>query len=93
MKILLFTQSRCLSCELMKVFLEAKDIPFEERDTGADPQALREMLDEHGSRTTPTLVFTSGEIHEVIVGFDPDRLDQLLAAAPSSDSAIETGNL
>ena len=35
-RVLLFTQSGCLSCELMKIFLEAKGIAFEERDIGAD---------------------------------------------------------
>ncbi|MGA2746681.1 MAG: glutaredoxin family protein, partial [Candidatus Sulfotelmatobacter sp.] len=85
-----FTQPGCLSCELMKVFLEAKEIAFEERDIVADPDARRALTEQHGSGETPTLVIFSGELQEVIVGFDPVRLDQLLAPASSSDAVTES---
>ena len=89
-RVLFFTQPGCLSCELMKVFLEAKEITFEERDIVADPEARRAMTEQHGSGETPTLVVFSGELQEVIVGFDPVRLDQLLALASSSDVVTES---
>ena len=88
-RVLLFTQPGCLSCELMKIFLEAQGIAFEERDIVADPEARREMTDQHDSTETPTLVIVSAETAEVIVGFDPVRLDQYLDPAPSSDSVPE----
>jgi glutaredoxin len=90
MKVLLFTQPGCLSCELMKVYLEAREILFEERDITSDSQARSEMLDLYDSPTTPTLVVSSGESHEVVVGFDPERLDQLLSAASSSDTVSQS---
>ena len=89
-RILLFTQPGCLSCELMRVFLEAKQIVFEERDISTDLEARREMMNDHDSTETPTLVFVSGETYEVVVGFDPMRLDHLLASVSSSDSVTET---
>ncbi len=89
-RVLLFTQPGCLSCELMKMFLEAKEIAFEERDISADRQARREMTEQHDSSETPTLVIFSGETTEVIVGFDPVRLDQFLDPAPSSDSVTDS---
>ena len=89
-RIVFFTQPGCLSCELMRVFLEAKGVNFEERDIAADFEARREMIDDHGSTETPTLVFVSDETYEVVVGFDPVRLDQLLDAAPSSDAGTES---
>ncbi len=88
--ILFFTQPGCLSCELMKVFLEAKEIAFEERDIVADPEARRAMTEQHGSGETPTLVIFFSDRQEVVVGFDPVRLDRLLDPAPSSDSVIES---
>jgi glutaredoxin len=88
-RVLLFTQPGCLSCELMKVFLEAKEIAFEEHDISTDLEARRVMTEEHDSSETPTLVIVSGETIEVIVGFDPVRLDQFLDPAPSSDAVIE----
>jgi glutaredoxin len=85
-RVLLFTQPGCLSCELMKIFLEAKGIAFEERDIVANPEARREMTEKHDSEETPTLVILSGETEEVIIGFDPVRLDQYL----DSDSVTES---
>ena len=89
-RVLFFTQPGCLSCELMRMFLEAKEIAFEERDISTDREARREMTEQLDSTETPTLVVISGETTEVIVGFDPVRLDQLLDSAPSSDSVTES---
>ncbi len=88
-KTLLFTQPGCLSCDLVKFFLEAKEIAFEEHDISVDSEARRQMTELHGSRETPTLVIVVGEVQEVVVGFDPVRLDELLDPAPSSDSVTE----
>jgi len=90
MKVFLFTQPGCLSCELMKVYLEARQIIFEERDITSDSQARSEMLELYDSPTTPTLVVSSGEFPEVVVGFDPERLDQLLSPASSSDAVSKS---
>lgn len=93
-RIVLFTQPGCLSCELMKVFLEAREVVFEERDISTDVEARLAMREQHGSDETPTLVFVSGavqrEVQEVIIGFDPVRLDQLLDPVSSSDSVSES---
>jgi glutaredoxin len=88
-RVLLYTQTGCLSCELMKIFLEAKGIAYEEHNTSNDPEASRAMTDQYDSTETPTMVIFSGETEEVIVGFDPVRLDQYLDPAPSSDSVSE----
>jgi glutaredoxin len=89
LKIILFTQPRCLSCELLKVYLEARELAFTERDITSDAAARQEMVDDHDSLTTPTLVVVSGETAEVIVGFDPERLDELIAAAEPAESGSE----
>jgi glutaredoxin len=81
LRILLFTQTGCLSCELMKIFLEAKGIAFEERDIDRDSAARLELFDTFHSHTAPTLVIFTASGAEVIEGFNPDRLDHFLAAA------------
>lgn len=86
---MLFTQPGCFSCELMRIYLEAREIAFEERDIGGDAEARRAMIETYDSEETPTLVVFSGEDAEVITGFDPVRLDQFLDPAPSSDSVTE----
>jgi len=89
-RVLFFTQSGCLSCELMRVFLEAKGIAFEEHNISSDPDARKAMVEQHDSDETPTLVVLVDGVEEVVVGFDPERLDQLLADPPSSDSVTES---
>ncbi|MFZ0310743.1 MAG: glutaredoxin family protein [Candidatus Sulfotelmatobacter sp.] len=79
-RILFFTQPGCLNCEVMKIFLEARELAFEERDM-SDSAARVELLETYHSRTAPTLVILTPSSAEVIEGFDPDRLDQLLSAA------------
>jgi len=39
-----------------------------------DPSAVRELTEQYNSHSTPTLVI--GE--EVMIGFDPERLDDIL---------------
>ncbi len=80
-RILLFTQSGCLNCEVMKIFLEAKGLAFEERNMSNDPAARAELLETYHCRTAPTLVILAPAGAEVIEGFDPDRLDHFLSAA------------
>ena len=89
-RVLMFSQPGCFSCELMKVYLEARGIPFEERDISTGADARREMTETLDSNTTPTLVIFIGEQPEIVVGFDPERLDLLLQEAPSSNAAIES---
>lgn len=88
-RILLFVQPGCLSCELMRVYLEARRIAFEEHDITANPDDRHAMTETYGSSETPTLVIFSGEETEVVTGFDPEHLDELLDPAPSSDAVPE----
>ena len=80
--IVLFTQPGCLSCALMRIYLEAREVVFEERDISKDPDAQRAMTETYGSNETPTMLIDG----EVLIGFDPSLLDQILDAASSSDS-------
>lgn len=89
-RVTIFTQPGCISCELMKVFLEAREIIFEERDITADPAARAAMTEKYDSYETPTLVVFSGNSEDVIIGFDPERLDHFLDRATSSDSVNES---
>jgi glutaredoxin len=81
LKVFLFTQAGCLSCELMKLFLEAKEVAFEERDMSSDAAARIELHEIYHSRTAPTLVILTAAGAEVIEGFEPERLDRVLDAA------------
>ena len=57
----------------MKEFLHQRNVEFTEKDIGADPQALDELMAMGYSATPVTLV--NGE---AVVGFNRARLEQLL---------------
>jgi glutaredoxin len=57
-----------------EAFLSERGIDFEVRDVSADYSAVRELVAKYNSRSTPTIVV--GE--QVMIGFDPQRLEQLL---------------
>jgi glutaredoxin len=44
------------------------------RDVRSDPAAVRELVENYKSRSTPTIVVDG----EVMIGFDPHKLDQML---------------
>lgn len=72
-RVILYSQPGCPPCNAAKQFLVARNIPFEYKDVRADHGALRELV-RLNSRSTPTIVV--GE--EVMVGFDPKRLELIL---------------
>jgi glutaredoxin-like YruB-family protein len=74
LKVVIFTQPDCPPCQVVKLFLEEKGVVFEERDISLDPSAARELTDLYNSHSTPTLVIGK----EVMIGFDPERLDEIL---------------
>lgn len=88
-RIIFYTQPGCLSCELTRVYLEAHELAFQEHDISVDLEARRVMTGQYDSAETPTLVIIIGDTEEVVVGFDPVRLDELLLSTPSSDSVTE----
>lgn len=47
----------------------------EEKDVVASPGVAREMVEKYRSGSTPTVEIGS----EVLIGFDPERIDELLA--------------
>ena len=60
-------------CEKAKEFLSQQNVNFTERDVVNDEEAFAE-LEELGIMTTPVIVIDD----EVVVGFDRERLQQLL---------------
>lgn len=73
-RVVIFTQPDCPPCQLAKLFLTEKGVVFEERDITLDPAAVRDLTETYSSHSTPTLVI--GE--EVMIGFNPERLDEIL---------------
>jgi glutaredoxin-like YruB-family protein len=73
-KVILFTQPDCPPCHIVKLFLTERGVLFEERDITQNPAAVRELTEKYSSHSTPTLVIGD----EVMIGFNPERLDEIL---------------
>ena len=82
-RVILYSQPGCPPCFAAKSFLKSRSISFEYKDVMADPQALQELMD-HRSRSTPTIVVGEGADAEVMIGFDPEKLERLLAEGQES---------
>jgi len=61
----------------VKEFLSEKGITYEESDVARDPQALEEMVKLTGKRAVPIIVIDDN----VIVGFDRDKIEKILAGS------------
>ncbi len=70
----LFTTASCPSCRKLEATLAARGIEFRSLDVGVDRNALVLLLRYAGRPTVPTMV----AFGEVMVGFDPARLEQIL---------------
>ena len=74
-KVVVFTMTGCPHCSAVKEYLKEQGVAFSERNVLEDEQAMADFR-KLGFRGTPvTLV---GE--ESVVGFDKQRLEELLAA-------------
>ena len=74
-EVILYTQPSCPPCEFAKKYLQHHSIPFEEKNIARDGRARKELINKYNAFSTPVLVI--GE--DVIIGFDQDRVNQLLS--------------
>ena len=74
-KVVVYSQPGCPPCDWVETYLTERGIPFTLKDVSADFAAQRELVGKYKSRSTPTIVI--GE--QVMIGFDPDRLEEMLA--------------
>ncbi|WP_226658167.1 glutaredoxin domain-containing protein [Guptibacillus hwajinpoensis] len=70
----LYTQPACPPCEFVKNYFQMHDVKYELLNIQENRTARNELINDHGSMSTPTIVIDG----EVIIGFDQDRIDELL---------------
>jgi glutaredoxin len=58
-----------------KAHLAERGLEFEVKDVSVDQKAVFELVRTYNSRSTPTIVVGD----QVMIGFNPERLDQMLA--------------
>ena len=73
-KVVIYSQPGCPPCDWVKTYLNERGVPFTVRDVSSDSSARKELVGKYKSRSTPTVVVDE----EVMIGFDPDRLQEML---------------
>lgn len=68
-----YTSSTCPYCTSAKSYLEEKGIDFTEKNVQTDKEARKELMD-MGHMGVPVIVIDGEEV----VGFDKDKVEQIL---------------
>lgn len=76
-KVIVYSTPTCPYCARAKQLLKAKGVQFEDKDVSRDPAAASEMIKKSGQRAVPVLEIGG----TIIVGYDPRRIEEALAAA------------
>lgn len=76
MKVTVYGKRGCGVCTAAKRYLADRGIHFEDVDVSGDSEALQEMVDRSGgAQTVPVIALGD----QTVVGFDLERLNQILA--------------
>lgn len=73
-EITVYSTPTCPWCSRAKAYLQEKGVPFDEVDVASDRQGAERMITLTGQRSVP--VIAKG--NQFVVGFDPDRLENLI---------------
>lgn len=72
--VLVYTTPTCPWCQMVKRYLQTRGIPYTEIDVSTDYTAAMEMVRKSGQTGVPVVEIDG----EIVVGFDRERIDQLL---------------
>lgn len=74
-KVKVYSTPTCPYCVTLKEFLKDNNIDFEDIDVSQDKAQLDEMIKKSGQMGVPVITIDD----KVIVGFDKQKIDQLLS--------------
>jgi len=73
-KVVIYSAPTCPYCIRAKQFLKDNNIEFEDRDVSANSNNVKELIEKSGQMGVSVLDIEG----EIIVGFDKDRMSQIL---------------
>lgn len=85
MKVTVYTTESCPYCVMLKNWLNAKGVQYEQYSVDKNPIAAQQMIQLSQQRGVPfsTVEYDDGSM-EKILGFDRPRFEQALAASHAS---------
>lgn len=77
--ITIYSTTTCGYCRMLKSYLDSKGIKYEEKLADKDQSYARELYEKSGQLGVPFTIFedTKGQ-QQSVLGFDRERIDQLL---------------
>ena len=73
-KVKIYSTATCPYCIRTKQFLKENNVEFEDIDVSTNQQATEEMMEKSGQMGVPVLDING----VIVVGFDKDKISQLL---------------
>jgi glutaredoxin 3 len=87
MDVKIYTTPTCGYCQQAKSFLSELGVSYQEYDVSRDRAAAEEMVKLTGQMGVPVIVINN----EPVIGFDRNRIRELLAAGDGSRKAVRFG--
>lgn len=75
--ITIYSTPTCVYCKTLKEYLGSKNIPYTEIDVSENEKELEKMVAISGQMGVPVVEIDG----EVVIGFDRQRIDQILKLA------------
>ncbi|MFH1956563.1 MAG: glutaredoxin family protein [Patescibacteria group bacterium] len=73
-KVIIYSTPACMYCHMAKEWFKENNIDYTEYDISVDAEKRDEMIQKTGSMAVPVIEIEG----ELIVGFDKNRISQLL---------------
>lgn len=70
----IYTTPTCVYCKMTKEFFKEHNVQYTEKDVAGDAAAREEMIQKSGQMGVPVIDIDG----ELVVGFDKERLSELL---------------
>jgi len=77
-KITIYSTPICPYCTIAKKYFDDKKIKYQEIDVSADQKKAQEMQEKSGQLGVPVIIIKNEKKEEVIIGFDKQKIDQIL---------------
>ncbi len=74
----IYSTPTCVYCNLAKQFFADNNVKYEEFNVAEDQEKAEEMVEKTGQMGVPVISITVKGKEEVIVGFQEDRIRELL---------------
>lgn len=74
-EVIIYSTPTCHFCHMAKDFFDANKVKYTDHNVATDLEKRKEMVEKSGQMGVPVITIGS----ELIVGFDEDKLKELLA--------------